>query len=197
MASINNIVWREESLQTEVSPTGGLTSTCHLHVVRDQSVSVCSKTTCQKLNHRGREEKWSIPQTVCSAVIKHCSLNTYTFFAIAISWSRSKFAVKPHDDIQKKRYPKCIRKWIRSIGNVQVPRTVIKKSFKVFKLTVVEKKQTRCFLTYRIAFQSFQPSVHCLFHFWLSWRTELANGTLKCSKYVSKTQHWLLELKTT
>lgn len=127
MASINNTVWRKESLQTEVSPTEGLTSTCHFLMVRDQSVSVCSKTTCQKRNHRGREEKWSIPQTVCSAVIKYCSLNTYTLFAIVISWSRSKFAVKPHDDIQKKRYPKCIRKWILSIVNVQILHIMRKK----------------------------------------------------------------------
>lgn len=101
MAYINNTVWRKESLQTGISPNGGLTSTCHFHMVRDQSASAGSKMTCQKLNHVRGEEKWSIPQTVCSAVIKHCSLNTYTLFAIVIPWSRSKFTVKPHADRKK------------------------------------------------------------------------------------------------
>lgn len=55
--AINNTVRRKKSLQTEANPTGGLTSTCHFHVVRDQSAPVCSKLTCQKLNHKGERRK--------------------------------------------------------------------------------------------------------------------------------------------
>lgn len=85
---------------------------------------------------RGREEKWSISQIVCSAVIKCCSLNALQLWYLGqdqnLQWN-------PRLINRKKRSPKCIRKWILSTVNVEI-QSHYEKNFRVFKLTVVEHK---------------------------------------------------------
>lgn len=129
---------KEESLQTEVSPTGGLRSTCHFHAVRDQSVSVCSKMTCQKLNHKGERRK-IINSPNCVLCGNKVLFSKH--FAIVVSWSRSKFAMKPQVDKQKKKGVQNVLENEFSLLLMWKFSHIMRKiSFRVFKLTAVEHK---------------------------------------------------------
>lgn len=156
---------KEKSLQTEVHPTGGLTSTCHFHAVRDQSVSVGSKLICQKLNHKGDRRKMINPpnsvlcsnKTLCSKHF-HC-LHNCDILVQNLRWKIQSDTQKGIQNVLGKKFSFLLL-W-------KFSHTTRRVSFVGFKLCGEVKTPRFLFLMYKTAVYILQTSFHCLFIYFL------------------------------